>query len=176
MLTLILLRHAKAERPAPALDDFDRELKERGQLAAQAIGRYLAGQGLAPAQVLCSPAARTRETWEIVAREFKAPPKPELDRRIYDFGDGSTLFDLVRSQTGSASPLMLVGHNPSTEELALRLAAPGGPLRRQMQAKYPTAGLAILRFAAAGWRDIAPGCGELLAFIRPADLIGGHDD
>lgn len=176
MLTLILLRHAKAERPVPRLADFDRKLKERGQLAAEAIGRYLAGQRLVPARVLCSPAARTRETWEIVGREFKSPPKADFDRRIYDFGDGTSLFDLIRSQAGSVSPLMLVGHNPSTEELALRLAAPGGALRRQMQAKYPTAGLAILQFAVAGWRDIAPGCGELLAFIRPADLIGGQDD
>jgi phosphohistidine phosphatase len=176
MLTLLLLRHAKAEKPTPEVSDTDRKLKRRGQVAARAIGRYLAASRLVPERVLCSPAARTRETWEIVAGEFKHPPAPVFDPGLYDFGDGQALLARILAEDSGASPLMLVGHNPSTEELALRLIAPGGDLRRQMEIKYPTAGLAVLRFAADRWRYIAPGSGEILAFVRPADLIREHED
>lgn len=176
MLTLLLLRHAKAGPPAPGLEDFDRTLKDKGRTAAQAIGRYMAANRLAPVKVLCSPAARTRETWDIVAREFNKPPSPAFRNALYESGDGQKLFKMLTREPGSDSPLLLVGHNPSTEELALRLAAPGGELRRQIERKYPTAGLAVLRFGMAEWPDLAAGGGELLAFVRPAQLIGGHDD
>lgn len=176
MLTLLLLRHAKADRPNHDVADFDRKLKEKGREASTAVGRYLAEQRLAPKLVLCSPAARTRETWAVVARHLRSPVEVSYPDALYDFGDGRTLLHLIARQPDAASPLMLVGHNPSIEELALHLAAPAGPLRQRMELKYPTAGLAVLRFAIARWADIAPGCGELVAFTRPADLIGDDDE
>jgi phosphohistidine phosphatase len=42
--------------------------------------------------------------------------------------------------------------------------------RAQLQAKFPTAALAVIDFEAPRWSDLATGKGELLRFIVPRDL------
>ncbi len=170
---LLLLRHAKAAIGDPGMEDFDRPLAERGGKAAKAMGRYMSEHGLAPDLVLCSPSRRTRTTWEIAAHEL-----PETISRmvegLYDFGDGAALLDAIRRHGAHAKRLMLVGHNPATQNLALGLAGSGEKaLRRQIMEKYPTGALAVLSFDSGNWSDTAEGAGRLDAFIRPRDIIGG---
>src|SRR6478736_6368217 len=95
---LLLLRHAKAV-VGEDMEDFDRPLALRGEEAAQAIGRYMAEHGLVPDLVLCSPARRTSQTWEIAAREL---PEAEvhLVEALYDFGSGDALLQVIREQGG----------------------------------------------------------------------------
>ena len=69
---LLLLRHAKAVI-GEGMDDFDRPLAPRGEQAAQAMGRYMAANGLVPDLVLCSPARRTTQTWEMHFQEGTCP-------------------------------------------------------------------------------------------------------
>ena len=76
---LMLLRHAKAELGGPGMTDFERPLAGRGRKAAARMGRYLAENGLAPDLVLCSPARRTRETWEIASAAL-----PPAETRFQD--------------------------------------------------------------------------------------------
>ena len=170
---LLLLRHAKAVLGAPGMADIDRPLAERGQKASKVMGRWLADHDRAPDLVLCSPARRTRQTWEIAAREL-----PETETRVidalYDFGDGSALLEAIRSHGGKAKRLLLVTHNPATQALALALPGKADKaLRREMAEKYPTAGLAVMTFAGADWADTAEGTAKLEAFLRPRDLIDG---
>ena len=167
---LLLLRHAKAVIGEPGMADFDRPLADRGRKAADRMGRYLADNHLAPDLVLCSPARRTRETWEIAARALP-PADTRFVDALYDFGDGEALLSAIRREGGTARRLMLVTHNPATQSLALLLSGSGhAALRRQMAEKYPTAGLAVLGFGAGSWTATAPGSGMLEAFIRPRDL------
>ena len=39
-----------------------------------------------------------------------------------------------------------------------------------IEEKFPTAALAVLDFDVDRWRDIAPGTGALVDFVRPRDL------
>ena len=170
---LLVLHHAKAVLGEPGMEDFDRPLAERGQKAAKVMGRYLADHVLLPDLVLCSPARRTRETWEIAAREL-----PKIETRfieqLYDFGDGEALLEVIRKHGARAKRLLLVTHNPATQGLALSLSGSGDKsLRRQMAEKYPTAGLAVISFSGAGWAATTEGTGRLDAFIRPRDLKAG---
>src|SRR4051812_5811332 len=64
--TLVLLRHAKAETPGDLID-FDRKLTTKGETDADAAGAWLADERWHPGLVLCSPAARTRQTWQGVS-------------------------------------------------------------------------------------------------------------
>src|SRR3546814_9831656 len=64
MRELILLRHAHAEPPATGQSDLDRPLSAEGNAEAEAAGRWLQEQRLAPDLVLCSPSRRTREPHE----------------------------------------------------------------------------------------------------------------
>jgi phosphohistidine phosphatase len=166
---LLLLRHAKAVI-GEGMEDFDRPLALRGEQASQTIGRYLAQHALVPDLVLCSPARRTSQTWEIAAREL---PEAEvhLVEALYDFGDGEALLQVIREQGGGAKRLLLVTHNPATQTLALALTGSGDRLlRRQMLEKYPTGGLAVLTFTGGSWQELADAQGRLDAFVRPRDI------
>ncbi len=170
---LLLLRHAKAVPADAGMADFDRPLAPRGESSAAAIGRYLAEQDLAPDLVLCSPARRTRQTWEIAARQLPQTKIRFIDE-LYDFGDGSALLGAIRRLGQDARRLMLVTHNPATQALALALAGMAEKsLRRKMAEKYPTAGLALISFPTGNWAETAEGQGRLDRFVTPRELMAG---
>lgn len=172
MLQLLLLRHAKSSWAEAGLDDRDRPLTERGKEAARAMGVEMAELGLLPDLVICSPAKRARDTWKIVAEQLKTSPRTLIDEAVYDFGNGGRLLATVCAQGDTSKSLMVVGHNPSMERLALRLATTGDSrLLGRMQQKFPTAALAVIRFDLAAWAEVAEGGGELIHFLRPKDIM-----
>jgi phosphohistidine phosphatase len=170
---LFLLRHAKASLAEAGESDESRPLSQRGITDATAMGKYMAKAALVPDKVLCSTARRTRETWNLVARELPTAPKAEFVQAAYDFGDGSRLLSLLREHGGTSSKLMLIGHNPAIGGLALSLAGSGNrKLRDKLVGKYPTGALAVISFESPEWSEISDGSGTLLNFIRPGDLSG----
>src|SRR3546814_19193887 len=84
MALLCLRRHAKSGCDGPGLADFDRPLAPRGRAAAPRIGAWIAAQGLCPDVVLCSPALRTRQTWELVAPACGGSARVDHRRSIYE--------------------------------------------------------------------------------------------
>jgi phosphohistidine phosphatase len=73
-MELLLMRHAEAEDLA-ATDQL-RRLTEKGRRQAESVGEYLSRQGITVDRVLSSPALRTMETAEIVARRLKTDVTP----------------------------------------------------------------------------------------------------
>jgi phosphohistidine phosphatase len=125
--------------------------------------------GLAFDRVLASPARRVVETLEEVAAEL-GPLESAYDERIY-LASLTTLLDVVRAADDGADRLLLAGHNPGMETLALTLApADGHPLGREIAIKYPTGSLAEIALPVTRWSEVAPGIGALTRFIRPRDL------
>lgn len=162
---LYVLRHAKSDRPDGTLADFDRRLSERGRRDAQRIGAWLAARE-PPGRVVCSPARRTVETWEIV-RDVLASPVPAMLCEAIYLASPEALLATIRSTEETVSPLMLIGHNPGVHMLALSLIdAPEGHLRT----KYPTGGLATIVLKAASWADVEKGSGSIEDFVAPRDL------
>jgi phosphohistidine phosphatase len=172
MKTLTLLRHAKSDWDDTVQRDFDRPLNNRGRRAARTVGREMKRLGLRFDHCIASPAVRVRETLAEVEAAFGAL-QPRFDQRLY-LADPDTLLEVVRAAPEAAASLLLVGHNPGLELLALSLAAPGAsPLLGEVEIKYPTGTVAELSLAAARWADVAPGRGQLIRFIRPRDLDPG---
>ena len=173
MLELILMRHAKSDLPDKALGDFDRTLSTRGKTDAPRMGRELAGRGLIPEKVLCSPARRARETLKLILEEMKAGPSVVYDETLYTFGDGLAYLERLRREKHGA-PLMLMGHNPSVQNLALRLGTRGDPaLLAAIGRKFPTAAAAIIILPEDDWSELSPGpeiSGELKLFLTPKTL------
>jgi len=169
MKTLTLLRHAKSGWDDPVRRDFDRPLNPRGRRAARTVGQAMKAQGLAFDLVLASPARRVVETLEEIAAGYGAI-EPRYDERLY-LAAVSTLLDLVRTAPDEAGRLLLVGHNPGLEELALRLARRDGDrLRGEVELKYPTGTVAEIELEAERWADVKEGMGRIARFIRPRDL------
>ena len=169
MKTLTLLRHAKSGWDDPVERDFDRPLNIRGRRAARAVGREMKAQGLGFDRILASPARRVVETLEEISATFGALA-PEYDERLY-LASAATLIDIARGTPDEIGRLLLVGHNPGLEEVALRLARPEeAGLRDEVELKYPTGTLAEIELPVERWGDIAEQSGTLVRFIRPRDL------
>ena len=171
MLTLYLLRHAKSSWDHPSLADFDRPLAARGREAAPRMGRLMRDEGHTPEIVLCSPALRARQTKDLVLDVLDYDPEVRLIDGLYNFGDGSGLLHIIQQVGNECSSLMLIGHNPSMENLALKLAGSGKSAHlKDMARKYPTAALAVIEFEADDWGDVKAGKGKLVSFTRPKAL------
>lgn len=167
MKTLCLMRHAKSGWDDPSLTDHDRPLNERGIEAAALVGRYLKRQGIRPDLVLCSTARRAADTLALVLQELGRGMPVEHDRGLYLTG-APALLEALRGTPDSAETLLMVAHNPDMHHLSQRLAGFGDPKTlRAVAEKFPTGGCAILTFEAGRWRDVAPGDGHLVEFVRP---------
>lgn len=173
MLTLTLLRHAKSSWDDPVLEDFDRPLGKRGRKAAPEMGKLLASMDLRPDLIICSSAVRARQTLELVLEQFSYPtPKIVIDEDVY-MATPQVMMARLRAHTDGedARHVMMVGHNPGMEELALLLAARGPAQQRtRMAEKFPTAAVAVIAFEADTWDAIAAGSGELKHFLTPKQL------
>ena len=160
--TLILLRHAKAETPGE-LPDFERRLTEKGRADADAAGSWLADTKWAPGLVLCSPATRTRETWQEVAIALAqaAPeaPAPEVHYELGLYEGGRTeVIDLLRAVPDEIHTVLVVGHNPTMSDVSLLLR----PFDEEAElAELKTAGLAVHR-ADGPWSGTEPGAMPLI--------------
>ncbi|MDB5647483.1 histidine phosphatase family protein [Methylobacterium sp.] len=168
MRRLILLRHAKSDRPA-GVSDLDRPLNSRGKRTAPRVGEYLAAEGLRPDAVVVSPSLRTRQTWDAVQPALKGP-EPEIVQAIYEAPD-SALLAVLRSTPDTAASLLMIGHNPGLQELALRLAGSGDKTgRKRLTVEFPTAAVAVIDFEGETWGSVAAGSGRLERFVAPREL------
>jgi phosphohistidine phosphatase len=165
---LFLLRHAKSSWDDPRLDDRDRPLAPRGRRASELIAGHLRQEGIAPSLVLCSSATRTRETLQRVIPALDASDVSIEDELYGASSEG--LLQRLREVPGDLESVMLVGHQPAIQELALELAGDGAELAR-LRAKFPTGALATLLFA-GDWSELAPGSAELVAYVKPKELAG----
>lgn len=174
MRRLILLRHAHSAWDNPHLGDFERVLDERGRDTAPLMGRYLAQERLVPDRVIVSGARRTRQTWDLVAPKLPHVSDVHYDKRIYE-APWQVLLGVVRENLDEAESLMLVGHNPGLQSLALHLARRDATAsRRRLETKYPTLGLAVLDFLFLDWADVMPDTGIIERFETPK-TIGAHE-
>jgi phosphohistidine phosphatase len=164
---LFLLRHAKSSWDDPGLDDRDRPLAPRGRRASELIAGHLRREGIAPSLVLCSSARRTRQTLERVIPALDASDV-SIEDGLYGASSGG-LLERLREVPEDLESVMLVGHQPAIQELALDLAGDGAELAR-VRAKFPTAALATLLFAGE-WSELAPGSAELVAYVKPKELV-----
>ncbi|BCB80511.1 histidine phosphatase family protein [Phytohabitans flavus] len=152
--TLVLLRHAKAERPV-GTPDIDRPLTARGHGDAAAAGAWLARRDLLPAEVICSPSKRTRQTWHGLALALGSGPEVRYEPMAYG-GTASELLDLIRGAAEGAEIVLVVGHNPTISELSVLL----DPAAVRDSDGLRTSGLAVHRFEGT-WADCEPGKASL---------------
>lgn len=153
---LALVRHAKSDWP-DGVPDADRALADRGRRDAPAVGRWLRDE-LPPLDlVLCSAAARARQTWELAAAELDPAPRLVVSQRLYGAPAGD-LIAVVHDLPDEAACVALVGHNPGLEDLAGLLSGTVVSLK--------TASVAVLRWT-GGWPAAGPAAGTLDAHAQP---------
>ncbi len=168
MLRLYILRHAKSAWPAPATGDHDRPLNKRGLSDLPKIGQMLLSREYSPDLVLCSSSQRTRDTWNGIA-PYVSNSVMEIRDELYE-STTSRYLTAIHSIEGS-KPLMLIGHNPVSDELTRLLITGNGPIAAEfLPTHFPTGGLAVLDVDAPDWHSIQATSAELVDFVRPRTL------
>lgn len=167
MGTLLLLRHAKSSWADPSLADVERPLAPRGEKAARAIARYLLEKRVRPELVLCSTSHRTRQTFEAIEPSLGRDVAVEYEQELYGASEDE-LLARIRRVPPEVDTLLMIGHNPGMQDLALLLAGGGARLDR-LREKFPTAALATLA-TADGWAGLKAGGAELVDYVVPREL------
>lgn len=167
MKHLDLLRHAKSSWGEPGSDDFDRVLSERGRDGADLVGKHLESSTPRIDRVLCSSAARTRETLARLGSELVADADVTFVDELYLASVGQ-IAAIIEGCAASTGRLLVIGHNPGIGELMLWLArdTPGEALDR-IERKVPTAALARFELDAETWRGARRAPARLTEFVTP---------
>ena len=157
MKKLYIIRHAKSSWSDETLDDFERPLNKRGKANAPMMGERLKEKGVMPDIIISSPAKRAKTTAEIIAKKVGYKNILFLDD-IYE-ATSETLSKIVKRLDESYKIIFLVGHNPSLNELAYKLAG--------FSENIPTCGIVEIDFKCKKWAEIAPQKAKLVMFDYP---------
>ena len=157
--TLLVLRHAQTEDVRPGSRDSERRLTPDGERHALEVGDYLRTQGITVDTVLCSSAARARQTLELLKlRDQLDPARIDIADRFYNAG-ADTLINAVRELPEDCRLALLVGHAPGAPGVVYELTDPTTSTPEAVSAiegRFPAAALARLEFD-GDWRGVETG-------------------
>jgi phosphohistidine phosphatase len=143
MRRLILFRHGKADVAGLAGGDQDRPLTARGRADSARTADWLRAAGYLPDLALLSPSLRTRMTWDCAVPAFSGA-KAEARQELY-LAAPETILQVAQAAPPAAGTVIVVGHNPGLQELAVELAAAGEAPAAQicrLAEGFPTAAVA----------------------------------
>ena len=162
MKTLIVLRHATAEKSGPDGRDVTRRLTAGGRQEASAQGRRLIRSGASPQSALVSAAARAVETAEQVCAEPGLKPRVQVLDRLYN-ASGHELLEALGDAPEAAGTVLLVAHMPGVAELVYLLLPPG----QSPDLNFVPGAYALMTLDIPRWAAIAPASGHLQGMITP---------
>lgn len=146
MHRLILIRHATAEPEGPGVDDFSRALTPHGRSEAARTGEALAARDYQPDIALVSAATRARQTWEEIGAAFGRRVETRFEPALYETSP-DRIMSLAQAQ--SAETVVVVGHNPTFQHLAMQLLvrdAHSGGLLEKLRRDFPKGSALVFRF------------------------------
>jgi phosphohistidine phosphatase len=167
MKRLTLMRHGDARWKDAKLSDLERPLNRRGVAAAEAMAQRLRALELVPDLVLVSPAQRTRQTAEIVARELAIPARRVVRTETLYLASAADMLKLVQASGPRVSHLLLVAHNPGLSEL-IQLLVPDDE-----RAGLGTAAVCSISFEASAWSALDAGAVRAVRCENPPKGLFG---
>lgn len=130
----------------------------------------MAQKGLRPDLAIVSTARRAQETWELALPAFVQDIVQRSEARVYE-STAETLLEIIGETGSDVHTLLLVGHNPGLQDLALKLVPNGNrSAYLRLRRKYPTAGLLVIDLDIGGWSDASEGLGRLERFDTPKSI------
>ena len=123
MKRLTLMRHGNAKWKDPEVADFERPLNRRGVGEAEAMARRMAELALVPTLIIASPATRTKQTADIVARELGVSARHVRTEEALYLARADDILKVIRATGPRVPHLMIVGHNPGISKAGTDLGA-----------------------------------------------------
>ncbi|PNR95338.1 phosphoglycerate mutase [Petrotoga sp. 9PWA.NaAc.5.4] len=159
MKRLILFRHAKAEKRSSEIDDFERRLTKKGNKNAKEVSEYV-GKILKKVDlIVTSPAVRAKETAEIFSKYSNSKAKLFEEELLYG-GEVEEIIERLSEILKGYNNVVIVGHNPTLEELLQKLTGNDTHLRK--------AGAVCIE--GDSFDDILSGKGKIKWMVDPKSL------
>lgn len=167
MTTLILARHAKAEKPSPEVPDHERQLTVEGTTAAGILAGKLSSAGIGIDLALVSSATRSRSTWKAMASAFPEA-RVHIEDSLYETTVGSIHRMLSELPDGTGN-VIVVGHAPVLSATTAWLAGPGSdtPSLKRIAHGLPTGSAAVLEFEGE-WSSLGQSSTVLTSIVHSA--------
>jgi phosphohistidine phosphatase len=135
------------------------------------MGIAMRDRHLRPNLILCSPSVRTRQTLTLASAEaWDKAPKVRFDERLYE-ASAQNILEVLKEVPDKADHVMIVGHNPGLQDLAVMFAV-NGPERQQLKDKLPTAAVVSFQFEEELWKKLLPATGHVALYMSPKTLSG----
>jgi len=126
-----------------------------------------------PDLALCSTAARTKETIELVAAAMANPPPITYLSALY-VASPEEVIGQVTKNADRARSVLIVGHNPTAQKLVFLMTGsktfPSSKLGRRRHRdspELPTCSVAVFRLVDQQWEDAITGSAEPLGLFFP---------
>jgi phosphohistidine phosphatase len=166
MKQITLIRHAKTEEIHHGINDFERQLKERGQQDAQLIANQLKDKGFLPQLIISSNATRALQTATQMANMIQYPiGKINTAPFIYEGYTTSDFLKFVSKLDNQVNSIWVVGHNPDIAQVGMKLT-------NENFYHFPTSASAVVEFNVDKWIDVEVRKGQLAYYVTPAMLKG----
>ncbi|NLG49872.1 MAG: histidine phosphatase family protein [Chloroflexi bacterium] len=154
--TLLVMRHAKSSWQEEELPDHERPLTRRGKKAARRSGEELAARHLTPDIVLSSTAERARLTVRQFIKGSRYDGDVRFDASLY-LSEIPEHLRALQQLPDEAHTALLVGHNPTLEELVTLLSG--------HRTQLPTATVVCLMLPIDQWSQISEQTRGSVGFI-----------
>lgn len=166
MRILVLMRHAHAKGHAVGGDQA-RELSKKGCQQAQAVGQWLAKEGVRPDAVVVSPSRRTVQTWEEISASGLHCQEVWSDSGLYDAYPGE-IAESIQSVDDGVTTLFVIAHAPGIPALADNLedhSRLSDEARERVQS-WPPATCAVVSHPGS-WADFPSDDSAVAALFTP---------
>jgi len=120
MKTLYIMRHADKDTSNPNIDDYDIQVTPKGLKDVENVSKKLKEKNVLPDLLVASPALRTKQTAEIVAKEL-GYTKSIMYNEVLFQAFVNELIESITYTFDDVNTLMIVGHNPSLTALGVSL-------------------------------------------------------
>jgi len=169
--TIYLARHAKSSWDSNATTDFDRPLSDRGLRDVEKIGRFLIENAWNPSVIIASPALRAKQTCGVYCRYLDFSDDAVQWNADFYAAYTVTLLQSLTSLPETTDSVMLIGHNPSMEDLLIHLCGDATTTKhRQKNGKLFTTGNIAKISLQSTWKDLVMSDAKLLDILRPKSL------
>jgi len=163
---LTLMRHGNAKWKDPEVADFERPLNRRGVGETEAMARRMAELAFLPTLIIASPATRTKQTADIVARELGVSARQVRTEEALYLARADDIVKVIHATGPRVPHLMIVGHNPGISKAGTELGA------RYEGEDMETGAIVSLTFDVRSWSAVAKAAlREAVSEAPPARLL-----
>ena len=165
---IFIMRHAKSDWQIGAISDIDRPLNKRGLRDSPRMADWMILENLKPNLLISSPALRARQTASVIIDHLNIEDSSVVvDKRMY-LASVDTLLTIIRQIDDKHQTIMLVGHNPGLENLAMRLSIDELPTQSD-GSLLTTANFVQLRLNKS-WQELQDSDAQFIQLMRPRQL------